>query len=374
MFVDRVEIRCKAGDGGDGCSSFRREAHVPRGGPDGGDGGRGGSIIVRADTNQGNLAGHVGHRQWNAQDGQNGMGSLCTGRSGEDEVILVPTGTLVKDADHDFVLKDLKHHGEEFIVARGGKGGRGNKYFANAINRTPKEFEEGEEGELRNVILELKLIADVGVIGKPNAGKSTLLSRLSRATPEIANYPFTTKYPNLGVVSVGSDHQFVMADIPGLIEGAHAGVGLGHEFLKHVQRTKVLVHLVEPDPDDQTNPVDNYHQIRKEIGLYDPALLERPEFIAISKSELADAEAAAELLEEALGAPVRRISAATGHGLPELIRDVNNLLMRIAEEEAATEAEAARAAAAAEKATAPPEAVESEPMDLDNPAPAESTP
>ena len=352
MFVDRFEMKCQAGDGGRGCSSFRREAHVPRGGPDGGDGGRGGSIIVRVDVNLGSLANLVGHRHWKAQSGQGGMGSLCTGRAGEDELILVPAGTLVKDADHDYILKDLQEHGDEFVVAKGGKGGRGNKHFANATNRTPKEFEYGEPGEQRNIILELKLIADVGVIGKPNAGKSTLLSRLSRATPEIANYPFTTKYPNLGVVRVSDDHQFVMADIPGLIEGAHAGVGLGHEFLKHVQRTKVLVHLVEPDPDDQTNPIDNYHQIRKEIGLYDPSLLERPELLAISKSELTDAQAAADLLAEDLGRPVRQISAATGEGLPELIKDVNNLLMELAREEAERAAELAAEQAAQAQVTA----------------------
>ena len=351
MFVDRVEIFCQAGDGGRGCSSFRREAHVPRGGPDGGDGGRGGSIIIRVDRNLGSLANLVGHRHWKATSGQGGMGSLCTGRAGDDEVILVPQGTLVKDADHDFILKDLQEHGDEIVVAKGGKGGHGNKHFASATNRTPKEFEYGEIGEQRNVILELKLIADVGVIGKPNAGKSTLLSRLSRATPEIANYPFTTKYPNLGVVRVSDDHQFVMADIPGLIEGAHAGVGLGHEFLKHVQRTKVLVHLVEPDPDDQTNPIDNYHQIRKEIGLYDPTLLERPEILAISKCELTDAQAAADLLAEDLGRPVRQISAATGEGLPELIRDVNNLLMNLAREEAERAASLAAEAALAAPTT-----------------------
>jgi GTP-binding protein len=343
MFVDRVEIQCQAGDGGDGCVAFRREAHVPRGGPNGGDGGRGGSIIIRADVNRGSLANLVGHRHWKAQSGQRGLGSLCTGYSGEDEVILVPTGTLVKDADHDYIVKDLKDHGEEVIVAKGGKGGHGNKYFATATNRVPREFEFGGKGEVRNVILELKLIADVGVIGKPNAGKSTLLSRLTRATPEIASYPFTTKYPNLGVVPVGEDHQFVMADIPGLIEGAHAGVGLGHEFLKHVQRTRVFVHLIEPNPDDQSNPDDNYRQIREELRLYDPTLMDRPEIIAVSKAESPDTDAAVEILSEEFGKPIRKISSATGEGLPELVRDINNLLMELAREEAE------RAAAEAEQ-------------------------
>ncbi len=322
MFIDRVEINCKAGDGGDGCCSFRREAHVPRGGPDGGDGGRGGSIIIQADTNLGSLANLAGHRFWKADAGRAGEGSLCTGRSGDDVIILVPPGTLVKDPVHDNVIKDLDHHGDQLVVAKGGRGGNGNRRFVSATNRTPREFERGEAGEVRDVVLELKLIADVGIIGKPNAGKSTLLSHMSKATPEIAPYPFTTKFPNLGMVRVGYDHQFVMADIPGLIEGAHAGVGLGHEFLKHVQRCKLFVHLVEPDPDDQTNPIDNYHQIREELRLYDAELIKRPEIVCISKSELPDSEAAAQLLEESLGHPVMRISGATGAGLPELVKRI----------------------------------------------------
>jgi GTP-binding protein len=210
-------------------------------------------------------------------------------------------------------------------VARGGKGGRGNKHFATATHRAPREFEPGEPGEHRTVVLELKLIADVGVIGKPNAGKSTLLSRLSNATPEIADYPFTTKYPNLGLVRMGYE-QFVMADIPGLIEGAHAGIGLGHEFLKHIQRTRVLVHLVEPSPMDQSLPVENYHQVREEMRLFDPALVEKPEIVCISKSELPDAAAAAELLSDDIGQPVMLISAATGQGLAELTQRILHVL------------------------------------------------
>lgn len=322
MFVDRAEIYVKAGDGGDGCLSFRREAHVPRGGPDGGDGGKGGDIIIRADTNQGSLGNLVGHRQWKAPRGNPGEGALKSGKSGKDVTILVPPGTLVKDLDTGLLLKDLERQGDELIAARGGRGGRGNKRFATPTNRAPREFERGEPGEERNLLLELKLIADVGLIGKPNAGKSTLLSRLSNATPEIAPYPFTTKYPNLGLVRVGFDDQFVLADIPGLIEGAHAGVGLGHEFLKHVQRTKVFIHLVEPAPLDATDAIANYHQIREELRLYDATLIERPELICVSKSELPEAAEAAEQLAKSTGRPVRQISSATGAGLPELIRDV----------------------------------------------------
>jgi len=326
MFVDRVTVYCKAGDGGNGCLSFRREPYVPRGGPDGGDGGRGGNVVVRADRNVGSLANIVGHKHWNAESGRHGQGNLRTGRNGADVEILVPPGTIVRDADQGHVLKDWTQDGERAIVARGGKGGRGNKHFATATNRAPREFEYGRPGQQRNITLELKLIADVGLIGKPNAGKSTLLSRLSRAHPEIADYPFTTRYPNLGLVRVGYDAQFVMADIPGLIEGAHAGVGLGHEFLRHVERTRVLVHLVEPDPVDGSDPIDNYHHIREELRLHDASLLDRPEIIVVSKCELPDANVVAELLSEDLGSSVMPISAVTGKGLPQLLRNVLNLL------------------------------------------------
>ncbi len=308
--------------------SFRREAHVPRGGPDGGDGGNGGSVIVRADHNLGSLANIVGRKFWSAERGQPGQGSLKTGRSGQDLVILVPPGTLVRRTDGS-LLKDLDRDGESVTVARGGRGGKGNKRFATSTHQAPREFERGEPGEEQHILLELKLIADVGLIGKPNAGKSTLLSRLSNATLEIADYPFTTKYPNLGLVQLGFEHRFVVADIPGLIEGAHAGVGLGHEFLKHIQRTRLLVHLVEPSPMDQTDPVENYLQIREELKLYDPSLLDRPEIIVVSKSELPDASAAAELLEETLQRPVMQISSATGAGLTELLWEIQRQLDQI---------------------------------------------
>lgn len=331
MFVDRVEILCQAGDGGNGCMSFRREAHVPRGGPDGGDGGDGGSVIIKVDRNLGSLSNIAGHRHWKAGRGGHGEGKLRTGKSGDDAYVFVPPGTIVKDFEHDFVIKELLEDGDSLLIARGGKGGRGNKHFATPTDKAPRHFEEGEEGEVREVSLELKVIADVGLVGKPNAGKSTLLSRLSRATPEIADYPFTTKYPNLGMVRVGFDHQFVVADIPGLIEGAHAGVGLGHEFLKHVQRTRVFIHLVEPAPMDQTDPIENYHQIRKEIALYDPSLAERPEILVVSKCELPDAAACAELLREDLGRDVLLISSATGEGLQELIKLIIQELQKLVE-------------------------------------------
>lgn len=322
MFIDRVEIYCKAGDGGDGCVSFRREKYVPRGGPDGGDGGKGGDIIIRAERNLGSLANLAGHRHWKGGAGERGQGALKSGAGGDDIAIIVPPGTLVKDADTGHLLKDLERDGDGLVVARGGRGGRGNKRFATPTHQAPREAERGEPGEERRVLLELKLIADVGIIGKPNAGKSTLLSRLTAAHPQIADYPFTTKYPNLGVVRVGDDFEFVLADIPGLVEGAHAGVGLGHEFLRHVQRTKAFIHLVEPAPLDESEPIANYLQIRDELRLYDAALSDRPEVVAISKCELPDAEACADLLAEHLGRDVLRISAATGEGLPELIRRI----------------------------------------------------
>lgn len=329
MFADRVVLYCRAGDGGNGCSSFRREVYVPRGGPDGGDGGNGGDIIIQADENKGSLSKLVGHRHWSSERGQHGMGALCAGRCGKPTVILVPPGTLITDLQHGHVLKDLQHHGDSVIIAKGGRGGRGNKRFATPTNRAPRESEEGQPGEYREVILELKMIADAGLIGKPNAGKSTLLSRVSRATPEIADYPFTTKYPNLGVVSPDYDHEFVLADIPGLIEGAHAGAGLGHDFLRHVERTRLLVHLVEPAPMDQTDPLDNYAQIREELRLYDAQLADRPEIICVTKAELPDAETCAELLREVTGKEVFLISAVTGRGIPELTRLIIQRLQQL---------------------------------------------
>ena len=326
MFVDQVSIFCKAGDGGPGACSFRREAHIPRGGPDGGDGGRGGHVVIEADENVSSLVHLVGVRHWNAENGQPGQPTLKTGKNGEDTVIRVPPGTVLRDLARDFVLKDLVEHGERVIIAKAGEGGKGNTRFMSSTNRAPREFGPGEPGERRDVILELKVIADVGLIGKPNAGKSTLLSRLSRATPEIANYPFTTKYPNLGIVRVGQERQFVMADIPGLIEGAHAGVGLGHEFLKHVERTKMFIHLVEPNPDDQTDPIENYLNIREELRLYDEELAKRPEIVCVTKCELEDADAAAELLEERIGRPVLKISSVAGKGLPQLLQQTIRML------------------------------------------------
>lgn len=333
MFLDQIELYCRGGDGGNGCLSFRREAHVPRGGPDGGDGGRGGRVIVEATDQLTNLAHLIGHKHWNAERGAHGQGKLKTGKRGEDAIIRVPVGTLVYDVKRGNLLRDMKDVGQSIVVARGGRGGHGNKHFANSVNRAPREHEEGETGQERTIRLELKVIADVGLVGKPNAGKSTLLSRLTRATPEIANYPFTTKYPNLGIVQIGYDQRFVIADIPGLIEGAHSGVGLGHEFLRHVERTKVFVHLVEPMPMDGSDPIDNYRNIRDELRKYDATLMERPEIVVVTKCELPDADDVAELLSEEIGRPVMKISAVTGQALPELTKQILDHLEPKAEDD-----------------------------------------
>jgi GTP-binding protein len=318
MFVDRVEIEVQAGDGGAGCVSFRRERYVPRGGPDGGDGGCGGNVVVVAEPGVDSLVALAHRKFWRADRGTHGQGSNRHGRNGADLVIHVPPGTVVIDAQHHFLLKDLARPGDQMIAARGGKGGWGNSHFKTSTNQAPRQCTPGEEGECRRLIFELKVIADVGLIGKPNAGKSTLLSRLSRARPEIADYPFTTKHPNLGRVTIDLDRSFVMADIPGLIEGAHAGVGLGHEFLRHVERAGILVHLIEPAPMDGTDPIRNYHAIRDELRQYNENLVTRPEVVAVTKAELPGAAELRDQLAGELGREVLLISAVTGQNLNRL--------------------------------------------------------
>jgi len=324
MFVDRVKIEVSGGKGGDGCMSFRRERYVPKGGPDGGDGGSGGSIVIRSVEGVNNLSA-VSHRKfWNAARGTHGQGSKRHGRNGEDIVIEVPPGTVVMDAKAGFVLKDLTQAGDQVVAARGGKGGHGNTRFKSSTNQAPRRWTSGDEGEHRILELELKVIADVGLIGLPNAGKSTLLSRLSKARPQIADYPFTTKSPNLGRVQIDFDRSFVMADIPGLIEGAHEGVGLGHEFLRHIERAGILIHLVEPAPLDGSDPLENYRAIRNELIQYNEMLGERPEIIAITKSELPGSQDVHRQFNEHVNEDVLLISAVTGDGL-------NQLTQRIAE-------------------------------------------
>lgn len=326
MFTDRVTIEVESGRGGDGCVSFRREKFVPRGGPDGGDGGNGGSVIIRAEAGVDSLNALVHRKHWRAKSGTPGQGSNRHGANAGDLEVRVPPGTVVIDADGDFALKDLAEAGEQLVAARGGKGGKGNARFKSSTNQAPREHTPGGDSERRRLTLELKVIADVGLLGKPNAGKSTLLSRISRARPEIADYPFTTKIPNLGIVQIDLDRTMVVADIPGLIEGAHAGAGLGHEFLRHVERTRVLIHLVEPTPMDGTDPIANYEAIRREVEEYDLDLGSRPEIIAVSKAELPEAEQVRERLAAVANAEVEKISAVTGEGLNDLMNRTYRLL------------------------------------------------
>ncbi len=344
MFVDRVTILVRGGDGGNGCLSFRREKYVPRGGPDGGDGGDGGDVVLRAAEGLTNLA-HLSHqRHWRGGRGWHGKGSNKFGARGEPVVVTVPPGTVVRDRDRGHVLRDMKADGDEVVVAKGGRGGHGNAFFKSATNRAPRQFEKGFPGEERWIVLELKVIADVGLVGLPNAGKSTLLSRISRARPEIADYPFTTKYPNLGTVYVDHDESFVVADIPGLIEGAHAGHGLGHEFLRHVERAGMLVHLVEAVPTDGSDPVQNHAMIRQELAQHGAALAERPELVVVTKMDLTGAAEARDRIAREIGRDVLSISAVTGEGVPRLLRAIQEKRAEVREAEAEAEAVAPPAA------------------------------
>ena len=318
MFVDRVTIELIAGKGGDGCLSFRREKYVPRGGPDGGDGGNGGSIIIQAEAGVDSLTALSHRKFWKADRGHHGSGQNRRGKDGNDVTVKVPPGTIIIDAEHDFVIKDLVEDGDSFVAAQGGKGGKGNARFKSSVNQVPREWTPGAEGEARKFKLELKVIADVGLVGKPNAGKSTLLSRVTKATPQIADYPFTTKFPNLGRVVLDWERTFIMADIPGLIEGASDGVGLGHEFLRHIERAGILVHLVEPQPIDGTDPLENYHAITDELVQYNEQLGQRPQLVAVTKAELPDAEQVRDQLAAVTNSDVFLISSVTGQGLNEL--------------------------------------------------------
>ena len=322
MFVDRVQIEVAAGNGGRGMCSFRREKYVPLGGPDGGDGGDGGSVILRAEPGVDSLAALAHRKQWRGAHGESGGACNCHGTNAQDLTLLVPPGTMVVDESTGLVLKDLAAPGDSIVAARGGAGGWGNQHFKTSTNRAPRETGPGEKGESRRLLLELKVIADVGLVGKPNAGKSTLLSRLSRARPEIADYAFTTKTPILGIVAISRDRSFVLADLPGLIEGAHAGVGLGHEFLRHVERAGILVHVVEPMPMDGSDPIENYRAIREELVRYDASLGERREIVVMSKAELPGADAVRAAFAAAIGREVLGVSAVTGQGLDTLLRAV----------------------------------------------------
>jgi len=331
MFVDHVEISVAAGDGGRGCSSFRHEKFVPQGGPDGGDGGRGGSIHIRASSHHNTLINYRFHPQFRAKRGAHGEGSNRSGRSGEDLYLEVPIGTIVfhKTPENElFKLADLTTVDQDVIVARGGRGGRGNQHFSSSTNQSPRRAEPGQPGELRNLTLSLKLLADVGLVGFPNVGKSTLISRLSAAKPKIANYPFTTLTPHLGVVNLSDQRSFVMADVPGLIEGAHEGQGLGHRFLSHLERTKVLVQIIDVSSASGRNPVEDFEIVCRELTSYSvpsvesitTALGSKPQVVAANKIDALDDPNRLKQLREhldTLGVPLFEISAVTGKGLEQ---------------------------------------------------------
>ena len=283
MFIDRVVVRVKAGDGGSGISSFRREKFIPLGGPDGGDGGKGGDVIVRADNNLATLLDYTYRDSWKAESGDHGSGSNKSGKSGADVLMPVPPGTVVRDAKTNELLGEVVEPGEEIVVARGGRGGKGNAFFATSTRQSPRAYQPGEEGEDRALELELKLIADIGLVGQPNAGKSTLLSVISAARPKIADYPFTTLAPNLGVVALSDSRTFVVADIPGIIEGAHEGKGLGLQFLRHIERTRILAYIIPIDTLDWQAELD---QLRAEIKSYSEVLAEKPYCVIFTKMDL----------------------------------------------------------------------------------------
>jgi GTPase len=326
-FVDEVDIHVAAGHGGAGALSFRREKFVPRGGPDGGNGGKGGSVYLVADTHRNTLIHFRYTSEYAARRGGQGEGSLRTGRDGADLDIPVPVGTTVyrfdpETPDSDELLADLTHVGQRVLVARGGRGGLGNAHFATSTNRAPRKHQPGEPGEEFHLRLKLKLLADVGLVGFPNAGKSTFIARVSAAKPKIADYPFTTLTPNLGVVTLSGDRSFVVADVPGLIEGAHAGHGLGHQFLRHIERTKVLIHLVDVSGASGRDPVQDFDTIRKELELYNRELIEKPHLVAANKLDAVDEpERVAQLEARARerGLPFFKISAVTGDGVPQLL-------------------------------------------------------
>ena len=329
-FIDRAKIFVQGGRGGNGCVAFRREKFVPKGGPAGGNGGKGGDVVLVADRNVHTLLDFKYKRHYRAERGRHGEGNKRSGKSGEDLIIKVPVGTVVKDAETGEVLGDLTEHGQRLVVAKGGRGGRGNAAFATPTRQAPDFAEPGEPGEERWIELELKLLADVGLVGFPNAGKSTFLSRISAARPEIADYPFTTLRPILGVTRVG-DHSFVVADIPGLIEGAHKGKGLGHEFLRHVERTKLLLHLIDLTDSTRT-PEKAFEAINRELKLYSPSLVEKPQIVVGTKIDALADRSIIERLKtyfQERGYPFFAVSAVTGEGMDELMKFVSKKLKEL---------------------------------------------
>jgi len=331
LFIDYVEIDVKAGDGGHGCLSFRREKYIPKGGPDGGDGGHGGNIIFRAESSLTTLLDFRYKKKYRAENGNPGQGSLKTGKSGDDTVIKVPVGTIVKNIESGNIIADLDQDGKTALIARGGKGGRGNNHFKTATNQTPRKVGPGRPGEEFRLALELKLLADVGLVGLPNAGKSTMLSRLSEARPKIADYPFTTLVPNLGIVKLREFKSFVMADIPGIIAGASEGKGLGIQFLKHIQRTRVILYLIDITDNDISATLST---LRNELGDFDRSLVTRPSLIVINKIDLFEKSEIESILKE-FKEDYILFSGVSGEGRQELLNRIENELDRQKEMETA---------------------------------------
>jgi GTP-binding protein len=322
-FFDEAFITVQSGDGGRGCVSFRREKFIPRGGPDGGDGGKGGDVIIKSTSQRRTLYPFRFKREFKAKNGGHGQGRQKTGKKGEDLIIEIPPGTLIKDAETNDLLKDFTQPGEVFIVAKGGRGGQGNHRFKTSTHRAPRFAQPGEPGQFLKLKLELKLIADVGLIGLPNAGKSTLISAISSATPKVADYPFTTLTPNLGVVQTGWGEPFVVADIPGLIEGAHNGAGLGIRFLRHIERTHILVHLIDASAIDPQNPLTGYETINAELAGYNSHLVKKPQILALNKMDLPGANRTAKKFQAMIkDREVLLISALTREGVEELISKI----------------------------------------------------
>jgi GTP-binding protein len=332
VFLDYVKIHVKAGQGGSGCVSFRREKFIPKGGPAGGAGGRGGSITLKVNSQLRTLIDYKYHSQYIAPRGQHGMGSNKHGRKGNDIILQVPAGTVVKDADTDKILADLTTNGQSFVIAQGGRGGKGNARYATSTHRSPREWEVGEPGEERNIILELKLIADVGLVGKPNAGKSTLLAGMSAARPKIAGYPFTTLQPNLGIVQYQELKSFVMADIPGLIEGAHQGKGLGLQFLRHIERNRIILYLIDSEDPETEDPLETFEALGSELEKYSPALVKKPATIVLTKRDIWQDNDWLKKLENKFPYPLLAVSAVTGEGLTELKRHLWEELQRLKRE------------------------------------------
>ena len=342
MFVDRVKIEVRAGKGGNGAISFRREKYIPKGGPNGGDGGKGGDIIIEADDKIGTLIDLYNHPHQRAKNGEKGQESNKKGKNGEDLFIKVPLGTEIEDVDNSTILSDLIENGQRIIVARGGRGGQGNFRFKSSIRRSPKFAQKGEPGEEKKLYLSLKIIADVGLVGYPNAGKSTLLSRISAAKPKIADYPFTTLSPNLGVVSVDEVKSFMVADIPGLIEGAHQGTGLGDKFLKHIERTRIILHIVDGSLLKKEDPLYSFRAINKELNNFSEKLTKKPQLIAINKCDLLSVKENIVYFKDVFhkkGYQIFLISALTGEGLNQLIHSLSILLdeLKLKEKEIITE-------------------------------------